>query len=133
LARDNSSLSSRDFRERRNLEHVYDHLPPDLPRLRTLETFFVLGLEEIRKAIAVKEQEAAEDARRSPPPPPDWVVAYQRSARGPVAEGVHVGGCGMAAGRTEAVTREQAIRALTVDAVPACPYCRPDNALGVLD
>ncbi|MEV5283278.1 DUF6233 domain-containing protein [Streptomyces sp. NPDC051994] len=31
------------------------------------------------------------------------------------------------------LTREQAIRALTVDAVPACPYWRPDSELGVLD
>ncbi|MFE9372226.1 DUF6233 domain-containing protein [Streptomyces sp. NPDC006711] len=106
--------------------------PSRLDLLRFLERVQLQQLDQTRRWIAA-EEERATAARRTPPPVPDWVIAYQRSGTGPVAEGVHVGGCGMAAGRTEAVTREQALRALTVDAVPACPYCRPDSELGVLE
>ncbi|WP_329460871.1 DUF6233 domain-containing protein [Streptomyces sp. NBC_01431] len=116
---------------------MYDNLPPDLPRLRTLETFFALGLDEIRKAIAVKEQqEAAATARRAPPPVPDWIISTGRPPSTPGAAGartVHVGGCGMAHGTIAALTHAQALRALTVEDVPPCQYCRPDSELGVLD
>lgn len=60
------------------------------------------------------------------------MIAHVRSGKGPVPQGVHVGGCGMAPGQPKAITREQALRALT-DGVPACPYCRPDTDLGVLE
>lgn len=106
--------------------------PSRLDQLHFLRRYLLQELARVDAWIAAEEERAAA-ARRTPPPAPDWVIAYQRSGTGPVAEGVHVGGCGMAAGRTEAVSREQAIRALTVDAVPACPYCRPDSDLGVLD
>ncbi|MFE4873861.1 DUF6233 domain-containing protein [Streptomyces sp. NPDC056682] len=115
---------------------MYDHLPPDLPRLRTLETFFVLGLDEIRKAIAVKEEQEAAMARRAPPPVPDWIISTARAPSTTGATGartVHVGGCGMAHGTITALTHAQALRALTVEDVPPCQYCRPDSELGVLD
>ncbi|MFD6329456.1 DUF6233 domain-containing protein [Streptomyces niveus] len=33
----------------------------------------------------------------------------------------------------EATSREQALRALTVDQIPPCVYCTPDRDLGVLE
>lgn len=48
------------------------------------------------------------------------------------ADAVHTGDCGMGGKRTQVMTREQALRALTQDGVTACPYCRPDRELGVL-
>jgi hypothetical protein len=107
--------------------------PSRLDQLHFLRRYLLQELARVDDWIAREEERTAAMARRTPPPPPDWVIAYQRSGTGPVAEGVHVGDCRMAAGRTQAATREQAIRALTVDAVPPCPYCRPDSDLGVLD
>ncbi|MGW6055411.1 DUF6233 domain-containing protein [Streptomyces sp. NPDC055189] len=46
---------------------------------------------------------------------------------------VHVGGCQMAGKRSRGVTREPAWRRLTVDQIKACPHCRPDTELGVLE
>ncbi|MEV8529261.1 DUF6233 domain-containing protein [Streptomyces sp. NPDC052000] len=112
---------------------MYERLPPDLPRLRTIETYLVLALDEARKAIARAERVQAERAARRPlPQTPDWIIATGRRPSVPGATGprtVHVGGCGMAHGTTEAVSSEQARRALAVDGIPACEFCRPDNIL----
>ena len=107
-------------------------LPPDLPRLRTLETWLTLNLDRVRQQIAAAEKREAErqrgiDAR---PPAPDWLIE-RGIGEGPAVY-VHVGGCHMAGKRSKGVTREQALRALT-DGVAACPHCRPDTELGVLD
>ncbi|MFF6940443.1 DUF6233 domain-containing protein [Streptomyces lavendulae] len=45
---------------------------------------------------------------------------------------VHVGGCWDASKRCHPATQDQVRRALA-DGVLACPHCRPDTALGVLD
>ncbi|MGW2082475.1 DUF6233 domain-containing protein [Streptomyces sp. NPDC001939] len=45
---------------------------------------------------------------------------------------VHVGGCHMAGKRSRGVERDQALRAVT-EGIDACPHCRPDTELGVLD
>ncbi|MFE8950368.1 DUF6233 domain-containing protein [Streptomyces sp. NPDC007856] len=47
---------------------------------------------------------------------------------------MHVGDCWAAkkSGRCRPVSREQAVAALRQH-VPACPHCRPDTELGVLD
>ncbi|MFJ6566679.1 DUF6233 domain-containing protein [Streptomyces sp. NPDC091292] len=45
---------------------------------------------------------------------------------------MHVGDCWSAGKRSRPLRREQAIRALA-DGVPACPQCRPDTALQVLE
>lgn len=108
-------------------------LPPDLPRLRTLETWLALSLERVREQITAAEQTAAEQAARLPPaPPPDWELEVDL-AKHPAK--VHVGGCTMGGKgwRMRAITREAALRALGVDKIPACPYCSPDSILGVLD
>ncbi|MFE2600140.1 DUF6233 domain-containing protein [Streptomyces sp. NPDC059396] len=83
--------------------------------------------------IAEEEQRVAQEAaRRPPPPPPDWVIEYGiGQGRPPVA--VHTGECYRPGGRMKGITREQALRAVTVDQVRACALCSPDRALGVLD
>lgn len=106
-------------------------LPPDLPRLRTLETWHVTQLDRIRAAIAAAQQREAEEQRKQPPPPPpDWVIQHGIGQGGPPLA-VHVGGCGLAGGRVKPISREQALRALA-DGVEACQVCRPDTELGWL-
>lgn len=105
-------------------------LPPDLLRLRTLETWTALQLDRIREAIREAEiVEAAERRLRDavPPPVPDWEAEV--SAMGST---VHVGGCALHGGRVKAVGIDQA-RRLLVEGAEACPACRPDTALGLLD
>jgi hypothetical protein len=108
-------------------------LPPDLLRLRTLETWLQLTLDEVRRAIAAAETREAERQRgiEARPAAPDWLLDYGLNKDSlPIA--VHVGGCHMAGKRTRGVPRETALRAVT-DGVPACSHCRPDTVLGVLD
>jgi len=107
-------------------------LPPDLPRLRTLETWLVVSLERVREQIAAAEQRKAErqqgEERR--PPPPDWVLELGIGVGAPPTE-VHAGGCYAIGRRRRPITREQALAALG-EGVRACVHCRPDTALGVL-
>ncbi|MFF4645005.1 DUF6233 domain-containing protein [Streptomyces sp. NPDC001389] len=107
-------------------------LPPDLPRLRTLETWLALTLDRVRQQIAVEETVAAErSARQAPPPPPDWLLEHGIGAgRQPVR--VHVGDCWDTRTRCKPATADVARRALA-EGVEACTHCRPDTALGVLD
>jgi hypothetical protein len=113
------------------IERVND-LPPDLPRLRTLETWLLLTLDRVRQQIADAERREAErqrgiDAR---PPTPDWLLELSLGGRHPLQ--VHVGGCHMAGKRPRGIPREEALRRLA-DGVPACGHCRPDTELGYLD
>ncbi|WP_234376461.1 DUF6233 domain-containing protein [Streptomyces sp. CB01201] len=112
-------------------------MPSHLDLLRFLERVQLQQLDQTRRWIAAEEARQAEiAARQPPPPPPDWVIT---AGRGPALPGtagartVHVGGCGMAHGTSRPVTRDQALRAITVEDVPPCQYCRPDSELGVLD
>jgi len=111
---------------------VHDDLPPDLSRLRTLETYLEVSLNRVRERIATLERKKLEqqqnEARR--PPTPDWVLEHGIGIGAPPME-VHVGGCYAAGDRIRALTREQALAALT-DGVDACTHCRPDTALGLL-
>ncbi|MGW7825145.1 DUF6233 domain-containing protein [Streptomyces puniciscabiei] len=108
-------------------------LPPDLPRLRTLENWLVLSLDRVRQQIAAAEQRQVEQQRgeRARPPAPDWLLELGLN-RDATAVYVHVGGCWNAGGRSKGVDRSTALRALT-EGVAACPHCRPDTELGVLD
>ncbi|MEU1434093.1 DUF6233 domain-containing protein [Streptomyces sp. NPDC005786] len=107
-------------------------LPPDLPRLRTLETWLTMTLERVRQQIAAAEQRERErqqgEERR--PTPPDWVLELGIGVGAPPAE-VHVGGCYATGKRRREITREQALAALN-EGVRACAHCRPDTDLGVL-
>ncbi|MEE1737008.1 DUF6233 domain-containing protein [Streptomyces sp. BE147] len=108
-------------------------LPSDVPRLRTLRTWHAMWVEEIDKAIALaekrdKERRQGEERR---PPTPDWVMEHGIGAGAPEAE-VHVGGCYAAGHRTRAISRDQAVAAIT-GGVRACSHCRPDTELGLLE
>lgn len=108
------------------------NLPPDLPRLRTLETWLALQLSQVQRAIAAAEQREKERQagieRR--PPQPDWLLEAGIGDGPPVY--VHVGGCHMAGKRSRGVDRPAALRALT-EGVNACSHCRPDSELGWLE
>ncbi|WP_369383031.1 DUF6233 domain-containing protein [Streptomyces sp. cg36] len=87
-------------------------------------------LARTQRWIEQRRQRAAEEvARCPPPPPPDWVIAYQRTARGSAPHDVHVGGCTMAEERVDLITREQALAALA-GGVAACGFCCPDRSPG---
>lgn len=108
-------------------------LPPDLPRLRVLETWLALALADVRRAIASAERREAERRRgeQARPAPPDWLLEVGLNKGAPPVH-VHVGGCWNAGRRSRGVTRDEALRALA-DGVRACSACRPDTELGYLD
>jgi hypothetical protein len=107
-------------------------LLPDLPRLRTLETWLVLTLERVRRQIADAERREAERQRgiQARPPAPEWLIGQGLNGRAPVY--VHVGDCWNAGKRSRGITRDQALRALA-DRVDPCPHCNPDTALGFME
>ncbi|MFD5294798.1 DUF6233 domain-containing protein [Streptomyces mutabilis] len=108
-------------------------LPPDLPRLRTLETWLAYTLAEVREAIARAEQREREQqyAAEHRPPPPDWLLEQGLNKDSPPVQ-VHVGGCWNAGKRSRGVARDDALRALAAG-VRACSACRPDSELGYLE
>lgn len=108
-------------------------LPPDLPRLRTLETWLALALDDVRKAIAVAEQRERERQRgiEARPAPPEWLLELGLNRDAPPVQ-VHVGGCWNSGKRVRGVSREDALRALA-EGVKACSACRPDSELGFLE
>ncbi|WP_416476883.1 DUF6233 domain-containing protein [Streptomyces sp. LKA04] len=108
-------------------------LPPDLPRLRTLETWLAYTLDEVRATIARAEQREREvqQGRERRPPPPEWLLEQGLNRDSPPVQ-VHVGGCWNSGKRSKGVTRDDAVRALAAG-VRACSACRPDSALGFLE
>jgi hypothetical protein len=108
-------------------------LPPDLPRLRTLETWLALALDDVRRAIAAAERREEERQRgeQARPPRPDWILELGLNRDAPPVY-VHHGECWNAGKRSRGVARDQALRAL-VEGVAACPHCRPDSELGYLE
>ncbi|MET7956302.1 DUF6233 domain-containing protein [Streptomyces sp. NPDC005317] len=107
-------------------------LPPDLSRLRTLETWLAMTLERVRRQIAAAEQQEKErqQGKERRPPPPDWVLELGIGVGAPPSE-IHVGDCYTIGRRNRPITREQALEALG-EGVRACVHCRPDTELGVL-
>jgi hypothetical protein len=110
-----------------------DDLPPDLPRLRTLETWLVYTLARVRRQIADAERREQERQRglTARPVPPDWLLELGLNQDSPPVQ-VHVGGCWNAGKRTRGIRRDEALRVLA-DGVKACGACRPDSELGFLD
>ncbi|MFD3940048.1 DUF6233 domain-containing protein [Streptomyces sp. NPDC058611] len=81
------------------------------------------------RAISQLEGElASEAARRPPPAPPDWKLESIRTGSGPKALRVHVGDCAMSGGKP--LGRKEARRMLA-EGVEPCPYCNPENPLGM--
>jgi hypothetical protein len=108
-------------------------LPPDLLRLRTLETWLQLALDEVRRAIAAAETREQERQRgiETRPPAPDWLIELGLNRDAPPVQ-LHMGDCWNAGKRHKGISRDEALRALT-DGVKACGACRPDSELGFLD
>ncbi|RVU14808.1 hypothetical protein EOT10_40160 [Streptomyces antnestii] len=109
-------------------------IPPlsRLDLLRFLERVQAGDLRRTHRWIEEEERREAERARGAAAhaPDPDWLIEMALSGRAPVY--VHTGGCHMAGKRSRGVERGQALRALA-ESVPACPHCRPDTELGLLD
>lgn len=108
-------------------------VPPRLAQLRFLERVQLSDLERTRRWIADEERREQERQRglAARPPAPDWLIEQSLSRHVPPVY-VHVGGCHMAGKRSKGVSRDTALRALT-EGIDACPHCRPDSELGVLD
>ncbi|WP_406422292.1 DUF6233 domain-containing protein [Streptomyces sp. NBC_00873] len=124
---------------------MYD-LPPDLPRLRTLETFLVMLLARVRQRIGEVEQrergkqrggeqrgqgkrqptERPSEEQRPRPHTPDWGITD--TGIGVSRAEVHHGDC-WAGRQLRAVSREEAAAA-RAEGTPACEVCRPDTVLG---
>ncbi|MFE9844656.1 DUF6233 domain-containing protein [Streptomyces goshikiensis] len=103
-----------------------------LAQLRFLERVQQRDLDRTRGWIAAEERRLAVEKARAPaPPPPDWVIEHSIGA-GSRPVRVHVGGCWDATKRCHPAAEEEARWALA-SGVEACPHCRPDTALGVLD
>ncbi|MEU7068119.1 DUF6233 domain-containing protein [Streptomyces sp. NPDC046161] len=103
-----------------------------MPRLRTLVTYLRGELSRAERALnAAEEAEEAAARRRPPAEPPAWLVEREIGAGRPSGR-VHVGTCWDTGKRCAPATADQ-IRDLLAQGVPACPQCRPDTALGVLE
>ncbi|MFJ2260486.1 DUF6233 domain-containing protein [Streptomyces sp. NPDC087844] len=108
---------------------------PRLDRLRSVREWLAWQLRRTDDTIAELERQeaaAARTARTPPKPTPGWKLALRRAGGRATPDAVHRSDCGMAGKNTKPLPREQALRALTEDGITACPYCRPDNDLGVL-
>ncbi|MET8765497.1 DUF6233 domain-containing protein [Streptomyces sp. NPDC004658] len=101
---------------------------------RVVEQQAVRQLALIDRWIADEERREAERRQggQRRPPAPQWLIQYGLNRMN--IDMVHDGDCWAAkkSGRCRPVVREQAIEALRQQ-VPACPHCRPDTALGLID
>ncbi|MFJ9598020.1 DUF6233 domain-containing protein [Streptomyces virginiae] len=108
-------------------------LPPALDQLPVIRRWLELTLARVDEKIsAVRAAEEEQARRRLLPGPPDWWIEYGiGAARTP--DRVHTGACRIT-GRGRAATRESVLEVLrTVPSVIACPLCRPNSELGLLD
>ncbi|MFD4392607.1 DUF6233 domain-containing protein [Streptomyces sp. NPDC058495] len=107
-------------------------LPDDLPQLRTIARFAdILGTAARARIAEIEARQAAMRPQRPRLEGPTWVLGYLRERGRPVPDRVHLGDCGMAAKHTEPLSRDQARGILAEGTVAACPYCRPENELGL--
>ncbi|TGB13819.1 DUF6233 domain-containing protein [Streptomyces sp. MZ04] len=107
--------------------------PSRMEKLRIVRGFLAHQLDQVDRWIAEEQQRQQEKARgeEARPPAPDWLI--EQGLDGRAAVYVHVGGCHMAGKRSRGVDRDQARQALYELQVDACPHCRPDTELGVLE
>ncbi|MFE2156123.1 DUF6233 domain-containing protein [Streptomyces lavendulae] len=109
-----------------------ENSPSRLDLLRFLENVQVRDLQRTRDWIATEEQhQALETARRPAPPPPEWLIEHGIGT-GRLPARVHTGQCWDTRTHCKPATADQARRALA-EGVSACPHCRPDTTLGLLD
>ncbi|MFV8127557.1 DUF6233 domain-containing protein [Streptomyces syringium] len=95
-------------------------LPPDLPRLRTLETYLDLQLQAVRKALAQHTPSAA-------PSDDTWVLQHVRGAPDRPLNWLHHSTCHLAKGAR--LSRREAEIALAEPGVQPCGACKPDGRL----
>ncbi|MDT0479611.1 DUF6233 domain-containing protein [Streptomyces doebereineriae] len=112
---------------------MFDDLPPDLERLRTLRVWHALWLNRIDRKIALLERREAEaeHGRKNRPRPPEWVVEVGIGTSKPPVQ-VHAGTCHMIGSRRRPVSRAEA-RRLLADGLRACTHCQPDTQLHIID
>ncbi|GGM23336.1 hypothetical protein GCM10010129_79660 [Streptomyces fumigatiscleroticus] len=111
-----------------------DSRPPPRPELLAFaERVAEQQLAQVRRWKAAEERRAVERERGTAarPAAPEWTVERSPGGQAPAVY-VHAGGCHMAGKRAKGVPREAAVRALA-EGVQACPHCRPDTELGVLE
>ncbi|GGZ42656.1 DUF6233 domain-containing protein [Streptomyces poonensis] len=112
-----------------------DSRPPSrLELLAFAERVAEQQLAQVRRWKAAEERRVAERERgvAARPAAPEWTVERSLGGGRASAVYVHAGGCHMAGKRAKGVTRDVAVRALA-EGVEACPHCRPDTELGVLE
>ncbi|PPS91491.1 DUF6233 domain-containing protein [Streptomyces sp. MH60] len=104
-----------------------------LTLLRFLERVQLRDLDRTRQWVAEEERRDAERRRgtEQKPPPPDWLLEQGLNGHSPPVY-VHVGGCSNRGKHSKGIEREQARRTLA-EGVTACPDCRPDSVLRMLD
>ncbi|AGS67388.1 hypothetical protein B446_02780 [Streptomyces collinus Tu 365] len=121
------------------IEHVNESRP--LSRLDMLRFARRVVEQQAARQLAlidrwISDEERRETGRRTAEArrerAADWLIQHGLNRTN--VDAVHVGDCWVAkkSGRCRPVSREQAVEALRQQ-VPACPHCRPDTALGVLD
>ncbi|MFB6771760.1 DUF6233 domain-containing protein [Streptomyces sp. NPDC056337] len=74
------------------------------------------------------ERQRGNEAR---PAPPDWLLEQGLNGHSPPVY-VHTGDCWNMGKYSKGISQDQARRALA-DGTKACPHCRPDTALRMLD
>lgn len=105
-------------------------LPPDLPRLRTLETWLRLQLARVEQQIRHLEDQARIATPSPAPVRPAWLAEYDISASHRLFQ-IHTGECAMTGKRVRPISEDEARRGI-IEA-GACQFCRPDAELGVLE
>jgi len=91
-------------------------LPPDLPRLQTLETYLRLQLVAVRAAIAQLQQQ-----------PEGYTLQVMRTRPDTPLSWLHRAGCPTGGGPE--LSRSEALIALGEPGVQPCDGCRPDREL----
>ncbi|MGQ4513720.1 DUF6233 domain-containing protein [Streptomyces sp. DW26H14] len=113
-------------------------LPPDVPRLQTLERQLRIWLGHVEQALAAAEQAELEQQRQERAaelarlPAGDWILSSPRSRPGSPGW-LHTGECWENRPGMVAIARDQALRVLADGAARPCPSCRPDRELRVLE
>ncbi|MGW1768440.1 DUF6233 domain-containing protein [Streptomyces sp. NPDC002073] len=110
--------------------------PPDLGRLRIIETWCAVLLDAVRRQIAdLERQEQVPQAAAVGSllaSAVEWQIQYGIGAKHSVML-VHTGDCRLVSGRTRPATREQARDALRHPQVEACGICAADRELGLTE
>ncbi|MFG3499289.1 DUF6233 domain-containing protein [Streptomyces sp. NPDC047928] len=105
--------------------------PPDDERLAAIEAYLTVQLLHVKQQRAEKARRKEIQQRTAPPPPPPYQLQRGLDAtRTPVR--VHIGTCALAGKGAVSATEETARQALAQQ-VEACPVCRPDTELGMIE